>query len=162
MIEFTILGVPVPWARATPFPFKDRAGKLRVRMITSESTRNAEEAFRLQSLKYRPRKPLTGPLRLDCFFVLPMPARLDDDRSRLWPHVKPDADNYVKLVMDSLNEIFWHDDGQICAPLPWKIYGHPPRTIVRVRPLGLEEYENLLRSIGGTIAQPQLFGGNNG
>lgn len=136
MIEFTIPGAPVSWDRATPFPFKARGGQLLVRMITSEKTRNGEMAFRLQAAKWKPRKPLTGALRLDLVFVLPPPLSFPAGRSHVWPHVRPDKDNYEKLVMDSLGgDMFWSDDAQVCAGSVIKIYGSPPRTEVRISQL---------------------------
>ncbi len=158
MIEFTIPGVPVPWGRVVPVIFYV-GGKARVKMVTPEETRAAERAFALQSTKYRPRRPLDGPLRVDVIFVVPAPARLDADRSRIWPHVKPDEDNYRKLVLDALNGIFWHDDGQVCAGEGFKVYGHPPRTFVRIRPLTQEDYERVMEMLGEPVAQTSLIGG---
>jgi len=191
MIFFTIEGVPVPKGRARFRAVFDRETvsrawdvfrahgvstvltrpsllidvlrkMLTVITYTPEETATAEEAFRLQSLIHRPKKRLTGALKVDTIFVVPAPTRLDADRSRVWPHVKPDDDNYRKLVLDALNEVFWKDDGQVCGGESYKVYGHPPRTVVRIRPLTTEDAESVLRSIGEAIPQPRLFGGTNG
>lgn len=151
MIAFTIPGVPVSWDRATPLPFKARDGRLLVRMITSEKTRNGELAFRLQAAKWKPRKPLAGPLRVDLVFFLPRPASLHGDRSRVWPGVRPDRDNYEKLVFDSLNGMFWTDDGQICDGSTRKIYDSKPRTEVRISQL-----------TDADTSQCELWGGMDG
>lgn len=154
MIEFTIIGDPVPWGRVTPLLFKV-GRETRVRMVTPEKTRDAEAAFAKEAALYRPRKPLDGPLSLVTIFVVKPPARLDADRSREWPHVKPDDDNYRKLVLDALNKIFWHDDGQICGGESFKIYGDVPRTFVRISRLGVEDAVRV-RAMLGELQAPQL------
>jgi Holliday junction resolvase RusA-like endonuclease len=154
LVEFSVLGVPVPKGRArfAVMFSKGAAARLRaaapfdvlrvarscvhVSTHTPEDTRNAEHAFRLSCLRAKPRKPFAGPLRVDLVFVVPAPARLEAERSRSWPHVRPDADNYAKLVLDALNGSFWDDDGQVCALGVVKIYGLTPRTDVRISQLG--------------------------
>ena len=42
------------------------------------------------------------------------------------PAVKPDIDNYAKLVMDALNGVLWKDDGQICYLVCRKVYSNTP------------------------------------
>lgn len=132
-----------------------------VQTYTPPETEAAEQAFRLLARKHRPRKPIAGPLRVDTIFVVAAPQKFPADRSRIWPHVKPDDDNYRKLVLDALNGEFWHDDGQVCGGSSFKVYGHPARTLVRIRPLTLEDYETVLRELGEEPAQPALFGGTN-
>lgn len=154
MIEFTVLGEPVPWGRVTPMLFY--VGKqARVRMVTPEKTRNAEAAFAKAASIKRPRKPLDGPLVVTTIFVITPPQRFDADRSHEWPHVKPDDDNYRKLVLDALNGIFWHDDGQICGGESFKIYGEKPRTFVQISELGSADAARV-RSMLGEPLPPQL------
>lgn len=50
------------------------------------------------------------------------------------PISKPDADNVAKVVMDSLNEICYLDDAQICRLVAEKLYDHDPRVEVEVLP----------------------------
>ena len=159
MIEFTILGEPVPWGRVTPMLFY--VGKqTRVRMVTPEKTRNAEASFAKAASLKRPRKPLDGALFVTTVFVITPPQRLDVDRSRDWPHVKPDDDNYRKLVLDALNGIFWHDDAQICGGQSFKIYGAPARTFVQIYPLGPADVARVREMLGEPASpQPSLFGG---
>lgn len=160
MIEFTVPGVPTPKGRPrfrsifAPEALRDVAREIvsavkdgavisRItRMLanlkpitttyTPAETKAAAEAFAWQSKRYAPRAPLAGALRVDLVFIVPAPTRLDSERSRVWPHVRPDIDNYTKLVYDALNGMFWIDDGQICANTGTKRYGHPPRTEVRI------------------------------
>lgn len=60
--------------------------------------------------------PLEGPLQLQLVFLMPRPGRLrwkKRDMPRCWHDRKPDADNLVKAVKDSLNGLLWRDDSQI-------------------------------------------------
>lgn len=161
MISFTIEGEPVPKGRPRA-RIIGRPPHQQVQIYTPPETAAAEQAFALQAKKYRPRVPIWGPLVVELVFVVSPPQKIPDDRSRVWPHVKPDVDNYAKLVMDALNEMMWHDDGQVCSVVARKVYGHPARTVVRIRPLTLEDYEQLADEIGETVAQRGIFGGENG
>ncbi|MGF7436288.1 RusA family crossover junction endodeoxyribonuclease [Lentilactobacillus senioris] len=49
------------------------------------------------------------------------------------PVVKPDTDNYVKIVLDSLNGLIWDDDRAICHIDAWKYYSDDPRVEVIVK-----------------------------
>ena len=161
MISVTIPGVPVPKGRPR-FTLIGRGASAHVRTYTPPETEAAEKALALQSRKYKPAKPLSGALRVDTIFVVPKPARVDASRSQFWPHVKPDDDNYRKLVLDALNGMFWHDDGQVCGGSSVKIYGHPPRTIIRISQLTADDARELLREIGEDDGQAPMFGGMNG
>lgn len=160
MIEFTIEGAPIPKGRPK-FRIMKMGGKSVVNTYTPSETRAAERALRLASLKWKPTKPLTGALGVTTVFVVSAP-RLAADRSKVWPHVKPDDDNMRKLVLDSLNGIFWIDDGQICAGESFKIYGARPRTFVRIWQLGREDLARVRAMLGEPVPQLDIFGGANG
>lgn len=84
------------------------------------------------------RRPMTGPVRLHitAVFAIPAswPARLRDAAlaGRLYFTGKPDRDNIEKLVCDSLKELAWVDDSQVCAGPVVKRYGTPARTDVAI------------------------------
>ena len=135
MIAFTIEGVPVAKGRPR-FRIIGKGQNAQVQTYTPPETAAAEFAFRMEARSFKPRCPIGGPLRVDLIFTVPAPARLDVTRSRRWPHVKPDVDNYAKLVLDALNKDFWYDDAQVCACTITKVYGSPARTEVRIQSLG--------------------------
>ncbi len=62
---------------------------------------------------------LEGPIRASIIVYYKVPTsysnkRLKDIREGLeYPTKKPDADNIAKIVLDSLNDIAFHDDSQI-------------------------------------------------
>jgi Holliday junction resolvase RusA-like endonuclease len=134
---------------------------IRVSTYTPAETEVAEDAFAYQCIRHRPRKPFAGPVRVDLVFLMPTPARLDADRSRDWPHVRPDVDNLDKLALDALSkgQRFWTEDSQVCGGERWKLYGHPSRTIVRIRPLTAEDANELRERIGEPVPQRSIFGG---
>lgn len=48
---------------------------------------------------------------------------------------KPDIDNYVKAILDSMNDIVFKDDGQISELYAKKVYSLRPRTEVEIKVL---------------------------
>jgi len=72
------------------------------------------------------------PLKLKAVFHLPKPASL---RKRVYPVVRPDLDQYLKLLMDSLTKYLWEDDAQIVEINASKVYDSLPRIKLEVEPL---------------------------
>ncbi|MGH2080234.1 RusA family crossover junction endodeoxyribonuclease [Aerococcus urinaeequi] len=56
----------------------------------------------------------------------------------LRPPKKPDIDNYIKGTLDSLNGIFWNDDGQIVDLHIGKYYSDNPRIEMEIKEIGYE------------------------
>jgi Holliday junction resolvase RusA-like endonuclease len=163
MIQFEIEGPPVPWGRVTPVLIPAGKGrKAHVQMVTPKETRESEAALRRSSIPFRPRKPLDGPLGLDTVFVIAPPQSFPADRSRDWPHIKPDDDNYRKLVLDAFNKIFWHDDGQICGGSSWKVYGSRPRIFIRIWQLGRDDLGLVHIMLGEETPQLGMFQAHGG
>ena len=52
-----------------------------------------------------------------------------------WKATRPDGDNIVKIVKDSMNQIVYVDDAQCALTEIWKIYGDRPGLHVTVTPL---------------------------
>jgi Holliday junction resolvase RusA-like endonuclease len=83
-----------------------------------------------------------GPLSWFSRFVLPRPkshyradGTLRPDAPR-WPDVRPDGDNYDKVVRDALNGHAYRDDGQIVRWEGEKVYalsGQSPCAVIEIR-----------------------------
>jgi len=98
LLRFVVEGTPVPWKRTANVKGrrvtlkKMRAAKARVRMFAAHAMRGARLAL------------ITEPV---CITI-------DAYRKRKRDAV-PDADNYAKLVLDSLNGVVLDDDAQVVS-----------------------------------------------
>lgn len=84
----------------------------------AEAAIRAAIVFRGES--FPPKVPLAVSLR----FVVTRPPSVP--KKRLLPVVKPDLDNYVKLVLDACNGYLWPDDSQVCRVTAEKTYSQSP------------------------------------
>ena len=98
---------------------------------TPKETRWYEEAVQTIA-RTAIKQPLTGPLRMEIQFYLPIPKSWSQAKKRLAedglivPSTKPDIDNLSKAIMDSLSGgIGYSDDKQIVELHTYKWYGKP-------------------------------------
>lgn len=107
--------------------------------FTPKPTRIAE-AF-IKSLfvqKYPGHVPVEGPLELTVLVYLPIPKsasrRVHEDMAtgKIRPTKRPDLDNVLKLVMDSLNGLAYKDDSQIVDEDGEKWYSRTPHVEVKI------------------------------
>jgi len=124
MIEFSVYGIPVAKGR----PKFARMGNF-VKAYTPLKTREAEESFVSQAIKFKPTEPIKGAIKLDLTFISIKPKSA---KKRIYWEVRPDLDNLVKLVKDALNGIFWVDDSQIILLSAEKRYGTDNSTEVGI------------------------------
>ena len=54
------------------------------------------------------------------------------EKGEIRPTIKPDLDNCVKIVADSLNGIAYKDDSQIVSVVADKYYSDTPRLELRI------------------------------
>lgn len=82
------------------------------------------------------REPLEGPLSVDVLFCMPIPQSWSKKKQREsvgeYHMKKPDADNLIKGVFDSLNKLVWQDDNQVAKMSAMKLYAEVPMIEVRV------------------------------
>lgn len=125
-MKMIVYGEPIPKGR----PRMAVRGKF-VQVYTPKKTRDAEDSFIVQIIKYRPETPMEGPLSIDikCYKLKPksMSKKVTE-----WI-TKPDLDNLVKLVIDAMNKIFFKDDSQIVKITASKHYDNTPRTEVKIQ-----------------------------
>ena len=87
-------------------------------------------------------EPMKGPIRIECCFYIKRPKSHYRTGKNSWklkqsspkyPSLKPDIDNLLKFVFDSLNGHCWVDDAQIVYVVSEKCYTKEyPRTTVCV------------------------------
>ena len=63
-------------------------------------------------------EPLTGPIKVELTFYITRPKSV----KRKHPTVRPDVDNYVKSVLDGMNQVVYGDDCQIISLTAHKVY----------------------------------------
>lgn len=126
VIEFVVPAVPVAQPRPRATTAHGGIGA-RVHEVThikqSDGTRKPhpiaafKATVRMAFQDAHKGPPLAGPLRVDVVAVFPRPKRLVW-KSRLMPRVrhigKPDRDNVDKAILDSLKDLAWKDDSQVC------------------------------------------------
>lgn len=132
-ISFTIDGEPVGKARPR---MNTRTG----RAYTPDKTRIYEEYTKML-YKSKVKHYFEGYVRLTikAFYGI---ARSDSKKIKeqkvnntLRPSKKPDIDNVIKLIADSLNEIAYKDDTQIVEIEAMKYYSDNPRVEVTIEAL---------------------------
>lgn len=132
-ITFTIFGEPVAKGRPR---FSLRGGFPRA--YTPKKTKQAEEDIAYKIMKYKPHKPFEVPLKILIIFYKSIPKSATKEtvkkmtEGEILPSVKPDIDNYIKLVMDAMNGIFFKDDNLVCEIWAKKKYSLEPKTVVRI------------------------------
>jgi Holliday junction resolvase RusA-like endonuclease len=129
-VSINVPGDPVQWARA------GRNGKF---SFTPHKQAVHMDTIRIEASRAFKGDPLNGPLELRVRFVYEWPKSWSAKKRGLtgnhWKISKPDADNLIKLIGDSLNKILWHDDAQICQTSFSKQYGLTSATHITVEQL---------------------------
>ena len=134
MIKFTIFGEPVA-AQRPRFTVK----KGFAIAYTAKKMKIGLADFRTQALQFKPEKPLEGALSIKIKVFRKIPTSFSKKKlqnaltSLLRPFQRPDGSNYLKLVEDACNGIFWHDDAQLVDIQISKFYAKNPRTEVEIK-----------------------------
>lgn len=120
-IKKTIYVEPVGKARARTV--RTRSGK--TISYTPGKTVHAENLIRDKIMEEEIFFPKPIPLRIIATFYRPRPKALA--MRFILPTTRPDLDNYLKLLTDSLQKFIYDDDSQITTALIKKRFGSPPR-----------------------------------
>jgi len=134
-MEFIIKGKSL--AKARP-QFSSRHGKFRT--YTPKTTATFENLVKLEASKHFD-VPFSGPVILLITFYLPRPQHLiwkTKPMPAVWCDKRPDLDNLAKSVLDGLNGIAYHDDGQIASLRIEKLYQQGnvgPETKIKIEEL---------------------------
>ena len=64
-------------------------------------------------------------------------------KGNMLPTKKPDIDNIMKVVLDALNGIAYHDDSQVCKVNFMKMYSEDPKLKILIRNVGENFDENI-------------------
>lgn len=133
MIELTIPGEVV--AKSRP-KFTSRGGYARA--YTPKKTRDYEALVKYYALQLK-QQPLIEAIEVDISVHRVPPKSWSKKKQRealegvILPVTKPDADNYAKSVLDSLNGILFKDDNQIVDLNIKKRYSEEAKAVVRIK-----------------------------
>jgi Holliday junction resolvase RusA-like endonuclease len=153
-VSFTVPGSPQGKGR----PRFAKVGKY-VKTYTPDQTVLYENLvaveYRRQTGGYRFPDGVPLEMVINAFYAIPASAsktkRVDMLKGHIRPTKKPDADNVIKVVADSLNEIAYKDDAQIVSCRLTKFYGVQPGLGVTIQ-TAEAEISTWLPEIGGVAA----------
>lgn len=114
----TVYDTPVPKARPRVTVQNGKA-----RGYTPVKTQQAEWRIRTAWIAEHGTEPMTGPLTLTLVVWRTPPTSMSRKR-RLTaePTVRPDLDNFLKTLLDSLNGVAYMDDSQVVCIVARKCY----------------------------------------
>lgn len=109
------------------------------RVYTDAKTRSYEAALRYAAVQAMAgRAPAEEPVRFTLSVFFPVPEswskrkRAQALAGAIWPTVKPDSDNALKLAADALNAICYHDDKQVVIATVFKCYSARPGISIEI------------------------------
>lgn len=123
--QFTVRGKPQGKARARTF-YNQKLGKMQ--SITPEQTINYEVLIRWEYKAHGGKYLGDVPLMVCITACYPIPKSYSNKKREvaakdlIKPTVKPDCDNIIKVVLDALNGVAYHDDSQVVAVVMKKKY----------------------------------------
>jgi len=133
MISIVLAGAPLGKERL-------RLNRATHTLYTPERTLNFEARLANAGQGVMAGRPLlAGPLALDVRAYVLVPAswskkkRAAALKGEIRPTSKPDGDNMLKVVSDSLNLVVWTDDSQVVDARVRKFYSDAPRVEIEVR-----------------------------
>lgn len=139
MIRFTYFGEIKGKGR----PRFRNAGKF-IQTYTDENTRNYEMSLKEAYLQQSGNEKYMNsevPLKMRLLVFQQIPKSVSQKKHRamecglILPTKKPDCDNILKSVLDSLNQVAFYDDTQIVELSVQKWYSDMPRLEVEIKPL---------------------------
>ena len=131
MIKFTVFGEPVAQAR----PRVTRYGAYDLPKCKTYK----EQVALTAKVAMRGLLPSQGPIACHIHVYRGIPkswsrAKREAARSgKLLPTSRPDADNYLKGIMDGLKGVAWLDDSQVVRVVCEKAYSEQPRAVIEIR-----------------------------
>lgn len=135
-VKFIVLGEPKGKGRPM---FNRNTGHA----VTPKDTVNYETLVRMEyanqceDIKFPDKEMLD--MRIKAFYSIPKSVSKKKRASmlagELRPTKKPDMDNVIKIIADSLNQIAYRDDTQIVDCQVRKFYSENPRVEVTIKPV---------------------------
>lgn len=130
---FEIVGNPMGKQR----PKFSRAGNF-VRTYTPKETVNYEQWVKMCYIEAGGKHLGSGPIGIELLVYYKIPKSFNKTKQQqaldgtIKPTVKPDCDNVLKIICDSLNGIAYDDDKQIVTAVVNKHYAYEPSVLVNI------------------------------
>lgn len=145
-LKFSVLGEPRGKARPR---FSRQNGK--VVTFTDKQTQAYENYIKVMFKRAHPDRCFPEGAMLDlrviAYFGIPQSAsqkrRTEMLAGGIRPTKRPDADNILKAVADSLNGLAYHDDAQLVDTQIRKFYSAQPRIEITIQDTGNKCYEQM-------------------
>ena len=110
--------------------------------IYTNSIKKEKQIFSIRCNKYKPPKPWKGPIEITINFLFKRPVSHIKKNGELRKNApeqhiyKPDIDNLVKFVLDSLSGTFFDDDKQVVIMHTTKAYDfYEDLTLIKINKL---------------------------
>lgn len=133
MVRFTVLGEP----RGKRRPRMTKTGHVYTPKETVQYENLVRVEYRRQCQDFKFEKDVPLDARITAYYGIPKSASKRKRQMMLEHQIRPmkkvDCDNLVKVVLDSLNEIAYHDDVQVVDCQVRKFYSENPRVVVTIR-----------------------------
>lgn len=125
-ISFFVPGIPQPKGSSRAFAHK-HSGKIIVQNANKKSM-PWQNQVSWEANEHRPEQPFEGPvsMSLEFSFVKPKSSK------RKSPTVRPDLDKLARNILDSLENIFYHNDAQVTAMFITKAYADAPGVLINI------------------------------
>ena len=135
-VKFTVLGEPQGKGR----PRFRNAGAF-VQTYTPDNTASYENLIKVEyrrqcrDFKFEPETPVD--VRITAYYGIPKskPKKMQKlmEERKLRPLKKADADNVIKVYLDALNKLAYHDDVQVVDLQIRRFYSRDPRVVVTLQ-----------------------------
>ena len=112
-----------------------------VKTYTDKDTQNYEMSIKEAYLQAKQESYMNPDTQLAMTLMVyqPIPKSVSKKKKqemldgKIRPTKKPDIDNILKSVLDSLNQVAFHDDTQFVSVEVCKWYDEVPRLVIRIR-----------------------------
>lgn len=111
---------------------------------TPKQTTEYEKKIRASYKRLKSEKfPQGVPLKINITALFPIPKKFNKEwrqtalNGKILPTKKPDSDNIIKIILDGLNGVAYHDDAQICKVNFEKRYAEIPEVKVTIKEINL-------------------------
>ena len=123
-IEFTTIGEPQPKGSKKAYTYLDKQGEPRANIVddNKDTLKTWNKDFTFQANRFKPKKPLSGPVKVRLVFYLTRPKTVTREKRPLPITKKADVDKLTRTILDIFSGRFYEDDSQVVDLGAYKRY----------------------------------------